>query len=241
MDPNFSQRAEELFHAALKLDPDRRDEFVSEACGADEQLRFNVEALLAQRVAAGTGPTESFPESTVAQANPVTQLGPYRIEGLLGTGGMGRVYRARDTRLGRAVAIKFVDERFSARFEREAAAISRLNHPHVCTLYDIGPDYLVMELLEGETLASRLRKGPLPMEQLLRFGQQIAAALAEAHARGIVHRDLKPGNIMITRSGVKVLDFGLAKVHEESGAAATEAATLTASQSIVGTLAYMSP
>ena len=110
---------------------------------------------------------------------------------------MGEVFRAVDTRLGRPVAIKFAHERFSARFEREARAISSLNHPNICTLYDIGPNYLVMELLEGETIAARLKNGPLPVDQALRYASQIAAALAEAHEHGIVHRDLKPGNIML--------------------------------------------
>ena len=138
-------------------------------------------------------------------------LGPYRIESKLGEGGMGEVFRAVDTRLGRAVAIKTTREQFSARFEREARAISSLNHPNICTLYDVGPNYLVMELVEGETIAARLKSGPLPVEDGAPYAAQIAAALAEAHGKGIIHRDLKPGNIMIAKSGVKVLDFGLAK------------------------------
>src|SRR5262249_34925935 len=135
----------------------------------------------------------------------------------------------------RMVAIKISREQFSARFEREARAIAALNHPHICTLYDVGPNYLVMELVEGETLAARLHKSRLALPDTLRYGAQIAEALAAAHARGIVHRDLKPGNIMLTRSGVKVLDFGLAKI-----ASATEA-TLTLSRAVMGTPAYMAP
>jgi serine/threonine protein kinase len=127
------------------------------------------------------------------------RLGPYQIESILGTGGMGEVYRALDTRLGRKVAIKVAQERFSARFEREAHAISSLNHPHICTLYDVEPNYLVMELVEGETIAARLKRGPLSTEAVPRHGAEIAAALAEAHAKGIVHRDLKPGNIVLTK------------------------------------------
>src|SRR5437762_6856515 len=139
-----------------------------------------------------------------------TFLGPYRVESKLGEGGMGEVYRAVDTRLGRAVAVKIAQKQFIQRFGREARAISALNHPHICTLYDVGPNYLVMELVEGETLAERLQREPLSIDMVLRYGQEIADALRAAHAGGIVHRDLKPGNIMITRSGTKVLDFGLA-------------------------------
>src|SRR5881409_3729437 len=130
---------------------------------------------------------------------------------------MGEVYRARDTRLDRAVAINILpaefaeNTQFKLRFEREAKTISQLNHPHICTLYDVGENYLVMELLEGESLAERIAKGPLPLEQVVRYGVQIADALDKAHRAGIIHRDLKPGNIMITKSGAKLLDFGLAK------------------------------
>ena len=130
---------------------------------------------------------------------------------------MGTVYRATDTRLGRVVAIKIAAERYSERFQLEARAISTLNHPYVCTLYDVGPNYLVMEFIEGSTLAAEIKKGPLAPETVARYGAQIAGALAEAHALGIVHRDLKPSNIMVTRHGVKVLDFGLAKVITETG------------------------
>src|ERR1700731_1169539 len=149
-----------------------------------------------------------------------TRLGPYEILSLLGAGGMGEVYRARDTRLERTVAIKILsqlsyDPAHKQRFEREARAISSLNHPNICTLHDIGHqdgiDYLVMECVEGETVAKRLEKGPLPLEQTLKLGAQIAGALDKAHRSGVVHRDLKPANIMLTPSGAKLLDFGLAK------------------------------
>src|SRR5438105_3184329 len=152
---------------------------------------------------------------------PGTKLGPYEIQAPLGAGGMGEVYRARDTRLGREVAIKILPPQFSSdpvrkqRFEYEAKTISTLNHPHICVLHDMGHqdgvDYLVMECVEGETLAKRLEKGPLPTEQVGKYGAQVADALDKAHHKGIVHRDLKPGNIMLTKSGAKLLDFGLAK------------------------------
>src|SRR5437879_2141663 len=133
-----------------------------------------------------------------------TRLGPYEIVSSIGAGGMGEVWKARDTRLGRTVAIKISAAQFSQRFEREARAIAALNHPHICTLHDVGPDYLVMEYVEGETLAARLKKGALSISLVLRYGAQIADALAAAHANGIIHRDLKPGNIMVNRSGVQV-------------------------------------
>src|SRR5207253_7246703 len=151
-----------------------------------------------------------------------SRLGPYEILGAIGAGGMGEVYRARDTRLERTVAVKVLPEHLSSnaelrqRFEREAKTISQISHPHICALYDVNregeTEYLVMEYLEGETLADRLGKGPLPVEQVLRYGIEIADALDKAHRQGIVHRDLKPGNVMLTKSGVKLLDFGLAKL-----------------------------
>ncbi|MGH9651468.1 MAG: serine/threonine-protein kinase, partial [Terriglobales bacterium] len=150
-----------------------------------------------------------------------TRLGPYEIVAPLGAGGMGEVYRARDTRLERAVAIKVLpghlssDAELKQRFEREAHTISSLQHPHICTLFDVGhqdgTDFLVMEYLEGETLANRLQKGALPLEQVLKTGIEIADALDKAHRQGIVHRDLKPGNVMLTKAGAKLMDFGLAK------------------------------
>ncbi len=173
---------------------------------------------------------------------PGARLGPYEIIGPLGAGGMGQVYKARDTRMGRMVAIKVSFERFSGRFEREVRAISALNHPNICTLYDIGPNYLVMELVEGESLSDRLRKGPVPAELLLRYGIQIAEALEAAHASGIVHRDLKPANIMIAKTGVKVLDFGLAKHVQPGGADSTVTLdSITEAGSVAGTLLYMAP
>ena len=189
--------------------------------------------------------------------DPGTRLGPYQIDAPLGSGGMGEVYRAHDTRLERSVAIKILPSELSQdpvrkqRFEREAKTISGLNHPHICVLYDVGHQngthYLVMECIEGETLAKRLEKGPLPLEQVLKFGAQVADALDKAHRAGIVHRDLKPGNIMLTPTGAKLLDFGLAKpvAPAVSGAALTVAATpttqMTQEGTVVGTFQYMSP
>ena len=150
-----------------------------------------------------------------------TKLGPYEILSAIGAGGMGEVYRSRDTRLGRDVAIKVLPLHLSAnpdfkeRFDREARAISSLNHARICTLYDVGHqdgvDFLVMEFLEGESLADRLRKGPLPLKDVLKIGAEICEALEAAHRLGIVHRDLKPGNVMLTKAGAKLMDFGLAK------------------------------
>jgi serine/threonine protein kinase len=187
-----------------------------------------------------------------------TKLGPYEIVAPLGAGGMGEVYRARDTRLGRDVAIKVLPTHLAdrpdlrERFEREARAIASLNHSHICTLHDIGrqdaTDYLVMELVEGQTLAQRLLKGPLPIEQVLQYAIEIAGALDKAHHNGITHRDLKPGNIMLTKSGVKLLDFGLAKLTREAAVTTNTVTTLpaaersiTAEGSIIGTLQYMAP
>src|SRR5262250_1521200 len=186
------------------------------------------------------------------------RLGPYEILSAIGAGGMGEVYRARDTRLDRTVAIKVLPAHLAdkpdlrERFEREARTIASLNHPHICTLYDIGHQdgivYLVMEYLEGETLAERLKKGPLPLEQVLRHAIEIADALDKAHRKGITHRDLKPGNIMLTKSGAKLLDFGLAKLKQEAPPTDVSLSDLptgndplTAQGAIVGTLQYMAP
>src|SRR5580765_192684 len=176
------------------------------------------------------------------------RLGPYEILARIGAGGMGEVYQARDTRLGRMVAVKISAEQFSERFEREARAIAALNHPYICTLYDVGPNYLVMEYIEGPTLAERIRAGASPPEEVLRIASQIAEALEAAHEKGIVHRDLKPANIKFTGDGkVKVLDFGLAKAFETPTASAslTNSPTLSIAGTqmgvVLGTAGYMSP
>ncbi|HEY6146147.1 MAG TPA: serine/threonine-protein kinase, partial [Thermoanaerobaculia bacterium] len=187
-----------------------------------------------------------------------SRLGPYEILAPIGAGGMGEVYRARDTRLDRDVAIKILPAHLSSpemrqRFEREAKAVSQLSHPHICALYDVGREgdveFLVMELLEGETLSARLARGPLPPEQTLRYGREIAEALDRAHRQGIVHRDLKPGNVMLTKSGVKLLDFGLAKVMMPAASLSPlsmlpttpKGGALTQEGTILGTFQYMAP
>jgi eukaryotic-like serine/threonine-protein kinase len=185
-----------------------------------------------------------------------TRLGPYEIAATLGAGGMGEVYRAKDTRLGREVAIKVLPAHFSfdpvrkQRFEREAKTISGLNHPNICVLYDIGHqdgvDYLVMEYIEGETLGKRLERGPLPAEQVATIGREIAGALDRAHRAGIIHRDLKPGNIIVTKNGAKLLDFGLARPTTDAASMATltmaaPVESVTQQGMIVGTIRYMSP
>src|SRR5262245_48688198 len=173
------------------------------------------------------------------------RLGHYEITALIGHGGMGEVYKARDPRLNRDVAIKSSQEQFSERFEREANAIAALNHPNICTLYDVGPNYLVMEFVEGQTLSDRIKEGPIPLEESLKLAHQIADALENAHEKNITHRDLKPGNIMIRPDGtVKVLDFGLAKVGQTAepvAPAVTASFSMTHAGTILGTPAYMAP
>jgi len=215
------QQVEEIFHEKLRRDPAERDAFVRQACRDDSGLRREIASLLAHHK--GDPGSESWAAAAAAQliASPVSlqpgqYLGPYRIESFLAAGGMGEVFRATDTRLHRQVAIKVSAARFGERFEREARVIASLNHPNICQLYDVGPNFLVMELVEGATVADRIRQGPLPLEEALAIASQIAEALEAAHEKGIVHRDLKPGNVKVTPDGVvKVLDFGLAKAAEE--------------------------
>src|SRR5579871_5911735 len=236
MSPERFRRIEELYHAARERTGAERAAVLAQA---EPELRRQIESLLAQPAGGQfldrpaldsvTGPHDSMATALSAGAS----LGPYIIQGELGQGGMGEVFRAVDTRLGRTVAVKVLHDKFSDRFEREARAVAALNHPHICTLHDVGPDYLVMEFLEGETLAQRLKRGKLSMEETLRYGEQIASALAEAHGKSIVHRDLKPANIMLVNSGVKVLDFGLAKAEQDE--------TLTEPLAVMGTPGYMAP
>src|ERR1700752_1508034 len=234
MTPERWQRVEQLFHAALERKESQRTAYLHEVCAGDDALRREVESLLAQEGQAGQfleTPALEVAAKVLAEHQSHSslvgqQLGPYKIDFLLGAGGMGEVYKARDTRLDRTVAIKVLSAHLAdradlrERFDREAKTIAVLNHPHICTLFDIGhqdgTDYLVMEYLEGETVAALLKRGPLPMEQVLQYAIEISDALDKAHRNGVTHRDLKPGNVMLTKSGTKLLDFGLAKLKQEA-------------------------
>ena len=262
--PDRWQHAERLFHAALSRDESERPAFLREACRDDEPLRRDVESLLTfesdaqafmQASAFEVAPSLIQPETTTPLVG--QRLGPYEIGALLGAGGMGDVFRARDTTLGRDVAIKILPDVFTAdanrraRFEREARLLAALNHPHIGAIYGFeqreGIQGLVLELVEGHTLAERLREGPLPVREAMAIARQIADALDAAHEKGIVHRDLKPSNVTITPDGVvKVLDFGLAKAGIEESArdvplSPAVPADDTREGLILGTTAYMSP
>jgi Tol biopolymer transport system component/tRNA A-37 threonylcarbamoyl transferase component Bud32 len=242
MDPRRWQQIEALYHSAVKCASNERIAYVAEHCGADDLLRREVESLLLYEDSPSLIDQPAMEIAAVlfdaeGRLAAGAEIGPFRIEGELGSGGMGVVYRARDTRLGRTVALKVCNQEFSQRFEREARSIASLNHPHICQLYDVGPNYLVMELVEGVPL-----KGPLPLAEALEYGGQILNALEAAHHRGIVHRDLKPANILVTRQGIKLLDFGLAKQAPVSANLdAVVSDGVTAHGTIVGTLQYMSP
>jgi serine/threonine protein kinase len=252
------QQVKKIFNAALERPVGERSRYLAQACAGDEDLRAEVESLLAADSQADNvllipiGPAPFMDTIVPTTLAPGTRFGPYEIERLLGAGGMGEVYKARDTRLDRTVAMKVLPSRFARdpelrkRLHREARAISSLNHPHIRALYDIGEqdglEFLVMEYLEGETLADRLGAGPLPLTEAVRYAQEMIGALAEAHQHGIVHRDLKPRNVMLAKSGTKLLDFGIAKVRGELAEDTGEgAAGLTAKGSVLGTLQYMAP
>ena len=269
MTPERWHRITEVFHAARQRDPARREGFVAEACRDDPTLRQEVDAMLAGLDDAGqfgetplfascSGPEPASPLDVI-QLAPGAQLGPYQILSLLGAGGMGQVYKAFDPRLHREVAIKIAAERFSDRFDREVRTIATLNHPNICTIHDVGPNYLVAELVEGETLRDWFRR-VLPIERSLEIARQVLEALGAAHRAGIVHRDLKPENIMVRSDGyVKVLDFGLAARMPASRLLQSESVATTDSTFIVltsndvddlrlsrpgqilGTIPYMSP
>jgi eukaryotic-like serine/threonine-protein kinase len=254
MTPERWREVERVYQFTMDREPRLRAAFLSEICGTDEELRREVHSLLElnHSPVLVDEPAWQAAAELLGGSNECvrgTQLGPYRIEAILGSGGMGRVYQAHDTRLGRTVALKICRLEFNDRFEREARAVAALNHPNVCTIHDVGPDYLVMELVEGPTLADRMKQGPIPLEEALRIARQIADALEAAHEKGIVHRDLKPGNIKVKPDGaVKVLDFGLAKllpVEAALGSNPEDSPTLsiaaTTAGMLLGTAAYMSP
>jgi eukaryotic-like serine/threonine-protein kinase len=256
-----------IYYAAVEVEEKERATFLEKACGEDTDLRREVESLLAYDQQAQQlldRPAMQMAAEKLAGEPPSLvgrKLGPYQIQVVLGAGGMGEVYKAKDTRLNRTVAIKVLPRLLSERtalrqrFECEARNIASLNHPSICALYDIGRqdgiDFLVMEYLEGETLSKRLKKGSLPTEQLLRTAIEIATALDQSHRHGVTHRDLKPGNIMLTKQGAKLLDFGLAKHLPSSSLSplargtreqtATESDSLTEEGTILGTLEYMAP
>jgi eukaryotic-like serine/threonine-protein kinase len=251
MDAERWRKLEGLYHTALEHEPEERGKFIAEACGGDTELRRELKSLLRQDVAANSpldrpaweDAASLLEDVRTVRLEPGMQVGPYRIDSSIGAGGMGRVYKAHDSRLGRDVALKVLREdvaehpRRRSRLEIEARAVAALNHPHICTLHDIGPNYLVMEYIKGESLAARIRKGPIPIDQALRIAIEIASALEAAHRHGIIHRDLKPGNIMLTDSGTKLLDFGLAKFQDvRVTGEGSMAMTDTGSEQLFGTL-----
>jgi serine/threonine protein kinase len=261
--PEQFRQVGDLYHRALELSAAERGAFLDEACGGDGSLRDEVVSLLDAHERAGSFMSvpaiglaaRRAPAEPTRRLTAGSHLGPYEILSLIGSGGMGEVYRARDTRLDRTVAIKiltaFVDDDSAhrRRFEREARLVSSLSHPNVCVLYDVGEQdgvpFLIMEYLEGETLADRLRRGPLPLEEAMPYALQIADALDHAHRQGVVHRDLKPSNIILAQSGAKLLDFGVARPAPRAVIAdhrpESDRTALTAAGTIVGTLQYMAP
>src|SRR6202035_2096878 len=227
------ERTKEILEQALRLAPQERQAYLSAACGADADLRRELESLIVSYEEAGSAflgaeASEVLQLTPPRVLPPGTRLGPYELIELLGAGGMGEVYRARDARLNRHVAIKILPAAFSAdherlhRFEREARSASALNHPNIVTIYELGQDrschYIAMELVEGKTLRQLLGSSLLPMRKAIEIATQIAEGLTKAHEAGITRRDLKPENLMVSHDGfVKILDFGLAKVSSPSG------------------------
>ncbi len=250
MEPDRWKQLEELYHAALERPPEKRSRFLQTACEGDDALRQEVQSLLTQ------SDVRDFLDGPTA-VTPGSRLGSYDILSAIGKGGMGEVWKARDTKLGREVAIKTLPEEFArdgdrlARFEREAKVLASLNHPNIGTIYSLeecdGTRFLVLELVDGDTIADRVKRGPIPAEEALAFGLQIAEALEVAHGKGVIHRDLKPANIKLTPDGtVKVLDFGLAKAVAPAGVGTDQqqpavADALTKEGLIQGTPGYMSP
>ena len=247
MTPQQWTLVERLYHEASSVPAPEREAWLSRACGGDDVVRREVESLLAQSVSTPGALDEGALAQTTGQPRENLsgqRLGGYSFLELIDEGGMGQVYRARDVALPRDVAVKVITPEFAgdpmrrARFRREASILAALAHPHIAHVYAFveaeGRSLLAMELVSGETLAATIRRGPLSLADVLRYGSEIADALAEAHANGIVHRDLKPGNVMITSHGVKVLDFGLAR--RETATTRTVTAT-----GVMGTPAYMAP
>ena len=256
------QRIEQIYYAALECEPGQRTAFLAEACAGDDELRREVGSLLAAHERAGNfieAPPGKVTAEMLGEREPPSlvgrQLGPYRIVALLGTGGMSQVYRARDMRLERDVAVKVLPAHLAEnreallRFEREAKSVAALSHPSILGIYDVGMDdgvhYAVMELLEGETLRDHLARSALFWRQAVEIGVSIAEGLEATHAKGIVHRDLKPENIFLTSDGqVKILDFGIARVRQQrSSENSTEASAFfeTGPGRVLGTVGYMSP
>src|SRR5262245_18506335 len=249
MDSERWRQIEDTYHSALERVPEERAAFVAGACRGDRSLQQEVESLLERAEQAGTFLETSALAATNTRLRTGAALGPYQILGLLGAGGMGKVYKARDARLGRTVAIKILNER-SSRLEREARAASALNHPNIVTLHDIahdgGVDYLVMEYVSGDSLAKRITPKGLPLAEAIGYLTQIASALSAAHAANVTHRDLKPANVIVTPEGqVKILDFGLAKVSGNApsldGEMQAQESAPTEAGTVMGTVAYMSP
>jgi len=266
MTPERWQRVSDLYEAVLDRPASEREAFVADACAGDSALRREIQSLLAQddhhspldrpvwapeELLAADYNAGSAPRMRLAAG---TRLGPYEIQSALGAGGMGEVYRGRDTRLDRAVAIKVLgpdvaaDAGFRARFDREAKTISQLDHPNICPLFDVGDEggiaFLVMPLLEGESLLDRLRRGPMPLAEALRIATSLASALTYAHGRGVLHRDIKPQNVLLLPDGrVQLLDFGVAKSQtlETADAEADTTPALTRFGQTLGTPEYMSP
>lgn len=251
MTPERWQQVKSVFHQALEITPAERSSFLDRACSTDHSLRQEVESLLSSDQEAHSAFLVS--DLTLASLSEGTRLGDYEVHSLLGSGGMGVVYRARDSRLGREVAIKVLPPFFATdrqrlrRFEQEARAAAALNHPNILAVFQLGTyegsPYLVSELLEGESLRARVKRGPIPLPEALDYARQIARGLAAAHEKGIVHRDLKPENLYVTRDGqVKILDFGLAKQTHPDATAQTKPASLATEAGVVmGTVGYMSP